>query len=126
MNLGLYIAFLAATLTLILLPGPTAMLISSKSLRHGVKAGLVAVAGCAFAAAVQLLVVVAGLASVVVFVNDWFEWIRWIGIAYLVYLGVTAWLDSTGAAAGRTVTLAPSVNCSTAKLRALVRISSLT
>jgi len=107
MNLGLYIAFLAATLTLILLPGPTAMLISSKSLRHGVKAGLMAVAGCAFAAAVQLLVVVAGLASVVVFVNDWFEWIRWIGIAYLVYLGVTAWLDSTGAAAGRTVTLSP-------------------
>ena len=82
MNLSLYIAFLAATLTLILLPGPTAMLISSKSLRHGVKAGLMAVAGCAFAAAVQLLVVVAGLASVVVFVNDWFEWIRWIGIAY--------------------------------------------
>jgi len=93
MNISLYTAFLVATLALILLPGPTVLLITSKSLSHGVNAGLMAVAGCALAAAVQLMVVVAGLASVVIFVSGWFEWIRWAGVAYLIYLGARTWLD---------------------------------
>ena len=99
MNISLYTAFLIATLALILLPGPTALLITSKSLSHGVKAGLMAVAGCALAAAMQLTVVVAGLASVVIFVSDWFEWIRWVGVAYLIYLGVRTWRNPAGDAA---------------------------
>ena len=94
MNISLYIAFLIAAAALILLPGPTVMLVTSKSLRRGVNAGLIAVAGSTFAAAIQLMVVVAGLASVVVFVSSWFEWIRWVGVAYLIYLGVKTWLDS--------------------------------
>ena len=94
MNVSLYIAFIVAVAALVLLPGPTVMLVTSKSLHRGVNAGLRAVIGSAFAAAIQLMVVVAGLASVVVFVGSWFEWIRWIGIAYLVYLGIKTWLDS--------------------------------
>lgn len=94
MNISLYIAFLIAAAVLILLPGPTVMLVTSKSLRRGVNAGLIAVAGSTFAAATQLIVVVSGLASVVVFVSSWFEWIRWVGIVYLIYLGVQTLLDS--------------------------------
>jgi threonine/homoserine/homoserine lactone efflux protein len=111
MNPSLYIAFLIATLALILLPGPTVMLITSKSLRHGVSSGLMAVAGCALAAAVQLLIVLAGLASVVVFVSDWFEWIRWAGVVYLIYLGVRTWLDSANDAAGRVETSVSTTGC---------------
>jgi len=96
MNVSLYIAFLIAAAALILLPGSTVMIVTSKSLRHGVNSGLIAVAGSTFAAAIQLMVVVAGLASVVVFVSSWFEWIRWVGVAYLLYLGVRAWMDSIG------------------------------
>ena len=94
MNISLYTAFLIAAAALILLPGPTVMLVTSKSLRYGVNAGLVAVAGSTSAAAIQLLIVVAGLASFAVFLSDLFEWIRWIGVAYLIYLGVKTWLDS--------------------------------
>ena len=94
MNISLYIAFLIAAAALILLPGPTVMLVTSKTLRRGVNAGLIAVAGSTFAAAIQLIVVVSGLASVVVFVSSWFEWIRWVGVAYLIYLGIKTWLDS--------------------------------
>ncbi len=94
MNISLYIAFLIAAAALILLPGPTVMLVTSKTLRRGVNAGLIAVAGSTFAAAIQLIVVVSGLASVVVFVSSWFEWIRWVGVAYLIYLGVQTLLDS--------------------------------
>ncbi len=94
MNISLYIAFLIAAAALVLVPGPTVMIVTSKSLRYGVNSGLVAVAGSTFAGAIQLAVVVAGLASVVVFVSSWFELIRWLGVAYLLHLGVKAWLDT--------------------------------
>jgi len=32
-------------------------------------------------------------------VSDWFEWIRWVGVAYLIYLGVRTWLVPAGDAA---------------------------
>ncbi len=96
MNISLYIAFLIAAAALILLPGPTVMIVTSKSLRHGVKSGLITVAGSTLAGIIQLTVVVAGLAYVVVFISSWFEWMRWIGVAYLLYLGVKVWMDSIG------------------------------
>jgi threonine/homoserine/homoserine lactone efflux protein len=89
MNTGLYIAFVVAAALLIVSPGPTVMLITSVSLRRGVRAGLIAVAGSTLAAALQLAVVVAGLASVVSVAGHGFEWIRWLGVGYLVYLGLT-------------------------------------
>jgi threonine/homoserine/homoserine lactone efflux protein len=92
MNTGLYIAFVVAAALLIVSPGPTVMLITSVSLRRGVRAGLIAVAGSTLAAALQLAVVVAGLASVVSVAGHGFEWIRWLGVGYLVYLGLTALL----------------------------------
>ncbi len=94
MNTGLYLAFLITAVALILVPGPTVMLITSKTLRNGVRSGFMTVAGCALAATGQLGVVVAGLASVVIFVSGWFEWIRWAGVAYLVLLGVREWRDA--------------------------------
>jgi len=90
MNIDLYIGFLIAAAALIALPGPTVMLVVGTSLRKGAVAGLVAVAGSTAAAAIQLLVVLAGLASVVVLAGEWFEWLRWIGVAYLFCLGIKA------------------------------------
>lgn len=92
MSSHLYIAFVAAAAVLILVPGPTVMLVTSTSLRCGVRAGLVAVAGSTSAAALQLSVVVAGLASVVTWLGNYFEWLRWAGVAYLVFLGSRALL----------------------------------
>jgi threonine/homoserine/homoserine lactone efflux protein len=94
MNVSLYLAFLVASALLILSPGPTVMLVTSTSLRHGKRAGLVAVAGSTLAACVQLLVVVGGLASIITLAGSWFELVRWAGVGYLTYLGVSAWLGS--------------------------------
>ena len=41
--------------------------------------------------AVQLLVAAIGLASLLNVVADVFDWIRWAGAAYLVYLGIKQW-----------------------------------
>lgn len=58
----LYVAFVLATAALIVIPGPTAMLVTATSLTRGTRAGLIAVAGSTCAAAGQL----AGVALVVV------------------------------------------------------------
>ena len=92
MNVDLYIAYLIAASLLIALPGPTVMLVTSISMRRGTRAGLIAVVGSTVAAALQLAVVVAGLASVVALLGSSFELIRWVGVAYLIYLGLSAWL----------------------------------
>jgi homoserine/homoserine lactone efflux protein len=91
MFMELYLAFVAATVVLILIPGPNVALIVSNSLAHGTRYGLVTVAGTSATQAIQLSFVVFGFAAVMATMGAIFEWIRWIGVFYLVFLGVQAW-----------------------------------
>lgn len=93
MNWTLFSAFIAATAVLIIIPGPNVMLVISRSMRFGVKAGLITVAGTAFALAQQLAITALGLASAMAVLSDGFEVLRWLGVAYLVYMGVQAFRE---------------------------------
>jgi homoserine/homoserine lactone efflux protein len=89
--LSAYLAFVAASVVLILIPGPNVALIVSQSLRHGARCGLLTVMGTSAAAFLQLALVVAGTATVLALFAQWFEVLRWIGVAYLVGLGIAVW-----------------------------------
>jgi threonine/homoserine/homoserine lactone efflux protein len=91
MSLQLYLAFVAATAILILIPGPSVALIVANSVAHGPRYGLVTVAGTATAVVLQLILTVAGMTTFLTVLANWFEWLRWIGVAYLLYLGFRAW-----------------------------------
>jgi threonine/homoserine/homoserine lactone efflux protein len=91
MTWTLYLAFVAATAALILLPGPNIMMIVSNSIAYGPKRGLATVAGTSSAMAVFLGLTTLGMTSLVMAASAWFEWLRWIGAAYLIYLGVQQW-----------------------------------
>ena len=91
MNLDLYVAFLLATTVLILIPGPNVTLLVATSLAHGPRRALVTLAGTSSAIAVQLLVVALGMTSLILVLAQWFEWLRWAGVAYLIYLGMQHW-----------------------------------
>ena len=90
MPMNLYLAFVAASLALALMPGPNVAVIISNSVTYGPRYGLLTVAGTSSAMIPQLLVVTLGLAGVLEFMSHWFEALRWIGVAYLLYLGVQA------------------------------------
>lgn len=90
MSLDLYLAFVAASLALALMPGPNVAVIVSNSVAYGARYGLITVAGTTSAMLPQLLVVTLGLAGVLAFMSQWFEVLRWIGVVYLIYLGVEA------------------------------------
>ena len=91
MSLELYLAFVAATAVLILIPGPAVALIVANALAHGTRGALVSVAGVSTAVVGQLVLVGFGMASAMALLSEWFEWLRWLGVAYLVYLGIRQW-----------------------------------
>jgi threonine/homoserine/homoserine lactone efflux protein len=91
MNLDLYLAFLVATTVLILIPGPNVTLLVANSLAHGPRRALITLAGTSTAIALQLLVVALGMSSLILVLAQWFEWLRWAGVAYLIYLGIKQW-----------------------------------
>ena len=90
-NPGLYLGFVVATAILILIPGPNVALIVANSVARGTRFGLLAVAGTSSAVAVQLGLTALGLTAVLGALAVWFEWIRWIGVAYLLFLGLRQW-----------------------------------
>ncbi|SEP35332.1 Threonine/homoserine/homoserine lactone efflux protein [Methylobacterium sp. ap11] len=91
MPLDLYLGFVAATLVLILIPGPNVALIVANSVAHGTRYGLVTVVGTSAALAVQLALTVAGLSAMLALMATWFELLRWLGVAYLAWLACRAW-----------------------------------
>jgi len=88
MSVELYLAFVVATGLLIAIPGPNIALIVANSLSYGTRYGLLTVAGTSATQAVQLALVVFGFAAMMAALGAAFDWIRWIGVAYLVYLGL--------------------------------------
>lgn len=91
MSIDLYMAFVAASVALILMPGPNVAVIVSLGATGGARLGLIAVAGTSSAMVLQLGATVLGLSGLFTFFAAWFEWLRWLGVFYLAYLGIKAW-----------------------------------
>jgi threonine/homoserine/homoserine lactone efflux protein len=90
-DMHLFLAFVLAVTILMLIPGPNVALIVANSVTYGFRYGLLTVAGTSSAMIVQLGLTVLGMTELLGTLGAWFEWIRWIGVAYLIYLGVTQW-----------------------------------
>jgi threonine/homoserine/homoserine lactone efflux protein len=88
MSLQVYLAYTAACVLLVIVPGPTVTLVVANSLTHGTRAGLKNVVGTQLALAVMIAIVGVGLASLVATMGWWFDWLRLLGAAYLVWLGI--------------------------------------
>jgi threonine/homoserine/homoserine lactone efflux protein len=88
----LYFAFVLTTTILILIPGPNVALIVANSVAHGSRYGLLTVAGTSSAMVIQLVLTGLGLSELMGSLANVFDWLRWVGVAYLVYLGVRHWM----------------------------------
>ncbi|MGJ5207357.1 LysE family translocator [Bradyrhizobium sp. HKCCYLR20261] len=88
MSLQVYLAFIAACVALALLPGPVVTLLIANGLRHGTRAALINIAGVQTGLAIAIGVVAMGLTTLMATMGYWFEWVRLIGAAYLVWLGI--------------------------------------
>ena len=95
MELHVYLAFVIATTIMIALPGPSVLLTVAHSISFGWRPALFTVAGATAGIAVQLTVAAVGLASLLNIVAEAFDWLRWAGAAYLVYLGIRQWRSAS-------------------------------
>ena len=87
MSLELYVAYVLTCAVIALIPGPTVTVIVANSLRYGARAGLLNVAGTQLGLGLMMLILVVGLSSVIAAMGWLFEWLRWAGAAYLIWLG---------------------------------------
>lgn len=71
-----------------LIPGPNVGLIVANSIAHGTRYGLASVAGTSSAMAPQLAITVLGASTLLMLMASAFEWLRWLGVVYLMYLGI--------------------------------------
>lgn len=94
MSLEVFAAYLAACVAIALLPGPTMTLIVATSMRHGTRAGIGNVVGTQLGLALMISVVGVGLASAIDSMGHWFEWVRLLGAAYLIFMGIQIFRSS--------------------------------
>jgi homoserine/homoserine lactone efflux protein len=88
---SLFLAFVAAVAVLMLIPGPNVALIVSNSIAHGPRYGLLTVVGTSSAMVVHLAVAALGMTRALGALGAGFEALRWIGVVYLIGLGVAQW-----------------------------------
>src|ERR1700733_15125971 len=91
MNWDLFAAFLVITAVLIVVPGPIVTLIIATAARQGVRPALVTVAGTSVGNAILLAAIALGLGWVLQNAEALFVILRWVGAAYLIWLGILAW-----------------------------------
>jgi len=94
MSLHLYLAFVAACIALALLPGPIVTMVIANGLRHGTRAAMINIAGAQLGLAITIGIVAVGLTTLMATMGYWFDWVRFAGAAYLVWLGISQWRAS--------------------------------
>lgn len=88
MNIELWLAFVAASALLLLLPGPTILTVISYSVSHGRRANVPLVAAVALGDSTALMLSLFGLGALLATSAFWFTVVKWVGGLYLLYLGI--------------------------------------
>jgi len=88
MSIDLWLAFVAASALLLIMPGPTILAVISYSMAQGRRARLPLVAAVALGDSTALVVSILGLGTLLATSAFWFTAIKWVGGLYLVYLGM--------------------------------------
>ena len=88
MSVEIWLAFVAASAILLVIPGPTILTVISYSVAHGRRANVPLVAAVALGDSTALVLSLLGLGALLAASAFWFTAIKWAGGLYLVYLGV--------------------------------------
>lgn len=96
MELSIFLLFAATTFVVVLTPGPAAIAVAAQASSNGFARSQSAVAGVASANAVFFALSATGLSATIIASELLFAVIKWFGVAYLVYLGLSAIFSRSG------------------------------
>ena len=108
MEFQLWIAFVSASIALLLIPGPTVILVLSYALSQGRKVAVASAAGVALGDLIAMTASLAGLGALVLTSATLFTVIKWVGAVYLVWMGI-GMLRAAGGQKGMLVIDAPAL-----------------
>lgn len=91
MSFEIWLVYLAAAIGLSLTPGPNGLLSLTHGVRHGFHKTIFTVMGGALGFFVLIAASLAGLGALLATSEKAFTICKWIGAAYLVYLGIRLW-----------------------------------
>ena len=91
MSLEMYLAFVGASLLLLISPGPTVMLVVGYALKHGKRSALATAVGVGLGDLTALVCSLAGLGALLSASAQAFTLLKYIGAIYLIYLGIKMW-----------------------------------
>jgi threonine/homoserine/homoserine lactone efflux protein len=91
MSIELWLAFTAATIVLLIIPGPTILLVVSYALGQGWRSALPIALGVALGDFTAMTLSLLGVGALLSSSAAVFTVLKWMGAAYLVYLGVKLW-----------------------------------
>src|SRR5689334_8088684 len=91
MSLETWTAFVLASVVLLAIPGPTILLVIGQSLGAGRRNALPLVAGVALGDLTAMTLSLAGLGALLAASATAFTVLKWVGAAYLVWLGLSLW-----------------------------------
>ncbi len=91
MSFELWLAFAAASTVMLLIPGPTVLLVVSYALGQGWRAALPMAAGVALGDFTAMTLSMLGLGALLAASATVFTLLKWVGAAYLIYLGIKLW-----------------------------------
>jgi threonine/homoserine/homoserine lactone efflux protein len=87
----LWLAFTAAAAVVIAIPGPTTLMVTGHAMSSGTRVALASLLGVALGDFTAIAASVLGLGAVLAASAEAFTALKWIGAAYLVYLGIKLW-----------------------------------
>ena len=96
MTIETWLAFVAASSLLILIPGPTVMMLVGYGLARGRRAALFTMPGVALGNLVSILAALLGVGALLAASAALFTAVKLIGAAYLLYLGIRMWRERPG------------------------------
>jgi threonine/homoserine/homoserine lactone efflux protein len=93
-----WLAFATASAILVAIPGPTVLLVISYALSHGRKSAIATVLGVGLGDFTSLTCSLVGLGAFLMTSATLFTALKWIGAAYLIYMGIKLWRVPVGRA----------------------------
>jgi threonine/homoserine/homoserine lactone efflux protein len=91
MTIETWLAFAAATTVLLIIPGPTVLLVVSYALGQGLRAALPMAVGVALGDFTAMTLSMLGVGALLAASATLFTVLKWIGAGYLIWLGIKLW-----------------------------------
>ena len=93
MSLQTWLLYVAAVFVLTITPGPSVLMCVTNSVKYGMRRAAASALGSITSGCIIIAVVGIGFGAVLAASEKFFQAVKWIGVAYLIYIGIKSFLS---------------------------------